>query len=347
MTEQTKVCSKCGEEKPLSEFHRDASKKDHHASQCKICRRGYAKSERGRKLQAKYQKSEKGKRARAKYQKSEKFKKTQAKYQKTEKYKKVQAKYKRSERGKKAQAKYQKTERGRKIRAEYKKTEKGKKTMAKARAKYAKSEKGKKAVVEWRKSEKSKKGKVERNEGPAPFDTYAQRIEYAEEVRSHPTETNVLRAKCTYCGKWHNPTVLAVANRISALIGRGRGENRLYCSDNCKKECPIYQQMKWPKGFKKATSREVQPQLRQMVFKRDDWLCQRCHSNTSLHCHHITGVEQNPIESADIDNCITFCKKCHKWVHTLKGCRYIDLQREKCKETFETPRKELQVLLET
>jgi 5-methylcytosine-specific restriction endonuclease McrA len=81
------------------------------------------------------------------------------------------------------------------------------------------------------------------------------------------------------------------------------------------------------KGFKPSTSREVQPELRQMVFERDEWTCQRCESTTSLHCHHITGIEQNPIESADVDNCITFCKDCHKWVHSQEGCRYFDLRR--------------------
>ena len=77
-----------------------------------------------------------------------------------------------------------------------------------------------------------------------------------------------------------------------------------------------------------VTSREVQPELRQMRLEKDDYTCQKCHrtiDEAELHCHHITGVEQNPIESADLDNCITLCKKCHKWAHTQKGCRYFEL----------------------
>ena len=84
--------------------------------------------------------------------------------------------------------------------------------------------------------------------------------------------------------------------------------------------------MKYPKGFKKSTSREVQPDLRKMVLARDNWECQMCGSDEELHCHHITGVEQNPIESADVANCITFCKTCHKKVHSEKGCRYFELR---------------------
>lgn len=42
-----------------------------------------------------------------------------------------------------------------------------------------------------------------------------------------------------------------------------------------------------------------------------------------------TGVEINPIESADVDNCITLCVDCHQKVHQQDGC---GMRREKCKE---------------
>lgn len=45
-----------------------------------------------------------------------------------------------------------------------------------------------------------------------------------------------------------------------------------------------------------------------------------------LHYHHIDPVKNNPIESADIDNCITFCIDCHKDVHQLAGCTYKELK---------------------
>jgi 5-methylcytosine-specific restriction endonuclease McrA len=49
-----------------------------------------------------------------------------------------------------------------------------------------------------------------------------------------------------------------------------------------------------------------------MVFERDNYKCVKCGEEKPLHCHHIDPVKGNPIESADIDNCITLCKKCHK-----------------------------------
>ena len=107
------------------------------------------------------------------------------------------------------------------------------------------------------------------------------------------------------------------------------GEARFYCSQSCKSNCPIYNQKKYPKGFKKATSREVQPELRQLVFERDNWTCIKCGATSNLHCHHMEGIKHNPIESCDIDMCITLCKSCHKEVHKQKDCRYTDLRCKK------------------
>jgi len=39
MIPQTKRCSQCGKTKPISEFYRNASRSDGHASACKICER--------------------------------------------------------------------------------------------------------------------------------------------------------------------------------------------------------------------------------------------------------------------------------------------------------------------
>ncbi len=38
-----KTCSKCGEVKPLSDFHRNKKEKDEYQCQCKACRRPYDK----------------------------------------------------------------------------------------------------------------------------------------------------------------------------------------------------------------------------------------------------------------------------------------------------------------
>lgn len=169
------------------------------------------------------------------------------------------------------------------------------------------------------------------------YESYSEKLSPIEEVRKYPQNNKYLQVKCSYCGNWFRPTNLEISNRLGSYRGyKGKaGEGRLYCSDKCKTECPIYNQTLYPKGFKEATSREVQAELRQLVLKRDDWTCQKCEKHqdeleTGLHAHHLTGVEINPIESADVDNCITLCKDCHKEVHKLPGCTYYDYRRKKC-----------------
>jgi len=107
---------------------------------------------------------------------------------------------------------------------------------------------------------------------------------------------------------------------------------KFYCSDGCKKECPLYKKVKYYRGKEGHSSREVQSQLRQLTFNRDNYICQKCGSIEHLHCHHIKAVVTDPIESADIDNCITLCKQCHKEVHKLSGCGYSELK--KCQQVI-------------
>jgi len=141
-----------------------------------------------------------------------------------------------------------------------------------------------------------------------------------------------LLVKCTYCGKYFYPTNMDIIRRIQVFNGTVAGENRLYCSDGCKDACPIFNQKKWPKGFKKATSREVNPLIRQMCLARDDYECQRCGKTIKeieLHSHHIEGTVQQPMLANDVENTITLCKPCHKLVHTQEGCTYYDLRCNK------------------
>jgi len=177
------------------------------------------------------------------------------------------------------------------------------------------------------------KGGVERRSIPL-FDTFARQLDYVEDTKPVAEDGfRKLAVRCAYCGKWFVPTILSVRHRIAALkqdpAGRTCGEGRFYCSENCKTSCPTYRQRKYPKGFKHATSREVNPHLRQMVFERDNWSCQKCDNTIEeieLHCHHMDPVAQNPMFQNDMDSCISLCKGCHKETHLQHGCRYVDLR---------------------
>ena len=147
-----------------------------------------------------------------------------------------------------------------------------------------------------------------------------------------------IEVKCAYCGKWMIPTNQQVASRLQSARGTSGGELRIYCSDGCKSSCPTYNQIKYPKKFRKATSRESNPVLRQLVLKRDNYKCQKCGvtagGDIQLHCHHVVPATQNPMTANDPDNCTTLCKECHKAVHKIPGCGYYELR---CSNAENTP----------
>jgi len=150
-------------------------------------------------------------------------------------------------------------------------------------------------------------------------------IEYVRKLARYE-EVSGNQIRCKYCGRWMNPTITQVTNRL-----RGIKENDrcyIYCSEECKQECPTYGQKLHPKGFKPASSREVNPILRQIVLKRDNYTCQKCgkFENVRLHCHHIIPHINSPLETNDPDNCITLCKDCHKEVHKIPGCGFAELK---------------------
>jgi hypothetical protein len=166
------------------------------------------------------------------------------------------------------------------------------------------------------------------------YETFQPQLEpYGVECRRNKEDNNVLEVKCMYCDRWFVPSYRPVQRKIETINGQRSGERNLYCSDECKKTCPTYNQKKYPKDFKLNTSREVQPELRKLVLKRDNYTCQKCDAtNVELHCHHYEGIEVNPVESADMDQCITLCKECHNEVHRKDKCGMKDYQRGKCNE---------------
>jgi len=160
------------------------------------------------------------------------------------------------------------------------------------------------------------------------YDLYVDKLTVDELPRL--ADDNVsLEVVCKYCGKYIIPTTKEILCRIGALNGHSDGDCFIYCSQGCKDSCPIFKKIKYPKGFKKTTSREVNSIVRQMCFKRDNWECQICglsQNEVPLHCHHIEGYTKNPLIGNDIDNVITLCKMCHKKVHKLPECNYHELR---------------------
>jgi len=151
-----------------------------------------------------------------------------------------------------------------------------------------------------------------------------------EELREHPEKPGIAQCKCSYCGKWIAISYRQATLRLKALDHISAGENRIYCpGDQCRQACPIYGQHLYPKGFKKNSSREVDPLVRHMCFSRDNYTCQKCGATgdgATLHAHHILSYAKNKIVANDIQNVITLCKSCHNEVHHMDGCKYYELR---------------------
>jgi hypothetical protein len=167
------------------------------------------------------------------------------------------------------------------------------------------------------------------------YDTYAPQLEWCEEVRRNKEDRNILEVKCFKCGKWYIPKLSSVYNRVKAINDKINGESHLYCSKGCKNSCSIYgkktNELMRQDAIRAGRlswlelDREVQPELRKMVLERDGYQCVKCGSVGPLHCHHIYPVAIEPLLSADVDNCVTYCIDCHKEAHKKDGCRYGEL----------------------
>ncbi|WBF68503.1 HNH endonuclease [Desulfovibrio subterraneus] len=166
------------------------------------------------------------------------------------------------------------------------------------------------------------------------YDTYAEQVSWLDTVRRDPDDNRILNVSCTYCGKWFRPERKSISARIRYFQGKVPWEGRLYCSDECKHLCPVYNQNIFPKGFVPEWAydkRYDQGDFRKMVLERDDYTCVKCgfHSQNGehLYAHHIAPVKCNPIESLDIDNGACFCKECHDTIHSQRGCTHSFLRQ--------------------
>jgi len=159
------------------------------------------------------------------------------------------------------------------------------------------------------------------------FNTYSSQISFCEEIRENPKEKNILQVRCANCKKWYTPTRTSVENRLRSINGTTTSENHFYCSVKCKKSCSIFNQKKYPKGFRlNENERPDQHDWSEMVKERDGYKCTKCGSTENLIAHHKEGIRWNPIESADVDMGITLCKECERKVHSIEGCKLSDMQ---------------------
>lgn len=308
---ETKKCSKCGEVKPITDFYKRKNSKDGYRNHCKQCvlkdRKTYQKENREKIIIRKHKHHIKHKEEISAKNKEYRLKNRNKLLEKQRKYY-----YENWDKCNKRSREY------------YKKNSEKLKNYAKE---YRKNNKDKYFEYVQANSNKIKQNNKNYAKSYALYDVYATRLTVDDSPKL-AEDGKSLEVKCRYCGKYFIPTNREVQTRTQSLLNIGT-ESSFYCSEHCKQACPIYHKSKYPKGFKKASSREVQPQLRQLVLARDNWICQKCGNtseNDQLHCHHILPLNESPIEAADMTNCIILCKKCHKEAHKLPNCGYHELQ---------------------
>jgi hypothetical protein len=74
------------------------------------------------------------------------------------------------------------------------------------------------------------------------FSTYANKLSYVEDVRKFIDKKDrpLLQVRCSKCKSWFVPLRSEVKSRIRALNGKTYGENRFYCSKECKDNCEVF-----------------------------------------------------------------------------------------------------------
>ena len=183
-------------------------------------------------------------------------------------------------------------------------------------------------------SKRMSKGDVVRLNIPL-YNTYAKQLEPVEETKDIE---DVLYVRCSLCGKWFMPKRTIVDMRAQYIKGNIDRENRFYCSDTCKNNCPIFNKRKYPAGSnprkhrnknKLFTDYELAVWSRE-VLKRANYICEFCGSNATI-AHHELPKKTNPFFALDPINGVACCSECHnKYGHRDKNCLYISLANKKC-----------------
>jgi len=70
----------------------------------------------------------------------------------------------------------------------------------------------------------------------------------------------------------------------------------------------------WPKRPRIRLSDAAYAHLREQIFDRDGWRCQKCGSSSNLEVHHRQFRSQSGHDAED--NLITLCARCHAEIHS-------------------------------
>jgi len=140
---------------------------------------------------------------------------------------------------------------------------------------------------------------------------------------------------------WFTPNKDSFYSRIYAIEHLDGNDARyLYCSNDCKDECPLYN--------KRVSSLIKEDQIRtgniedpwynsseyktwrSKVFELDDNKCVYCEKKATI-AHHILPQKTHPELSLDPENGLSVCQKCHYKYGHQEGCSTGNLSKLLCK----------------
>jgi len=155
------------------------------------------------------------------------------------------------------------------------------------------------------------------DKGLVSYDLFRESLECAERLSYDIVEEyddfKLLKVRCTYCDKWFVPEIHSVYRRVWTLEGKVPGEQRFYCSDDCKESCSIFGKVKWAQGCAPQIAdycNEWDEKLRVKIKERDGYKCLNpsCYgTNGVLSIHHIDYDKKN----CEDNNLITVCTACN------------------------------------
>ena len=165
------------------------------------------------------------------------------------------------------------------------------------------------------------------------YSTYYKKLTIEENPKRDIIDPNILTVLCTYCRKRFIPLLLSVQERVRCIKGSHSGECRIYCSDECKKNCSIFNrsiyQENHPKRKNISYTQEEYQTFREYVLNKDNYICQFC-GEKATDVHHERPQKLEPFFSLDPDYAWSCCKKCHYKKGHKDSCSTGNLSKRVC-----------------
>lgn len=158
----------------------------------------------------------------------------------------------------------------------------------------------------------------------AKYSKFCERLIVLEKATKDINTGNLI-VSCAKCGREFTPTNAQVHNRLSALESANGTENRIYCSEECKRSCAVFAKKGGAQVKIKARVRDQAWATK--IKERAGNACERCGSKENLIAHHEIPVKLSGECVLEEDNGICLCKDCHKKAHSEKGCTFSDLRK--------------------